>query len=112
MILDTSDRQKSLPHRFPCLLIDKVVKMERYKRIVAIKNVSINEAFFQGHFPGKPIMPGVLILEAMAQAGGMVVLQENPDPRPKLPYLAPMNNVVFPRHAFAAAPLGGEVRSV
>ena len=60
-------------------MIDKVVEMERFKRIVAIKSVTINEAFFQGHFPGKPVMPGVLILESMAQAGGLLLLQEIPD---------------------------------
>ena len=70
-----------LPHRFPFLLIDRIVEVERKKRIVAIKNVTINEPFFQGHFPGYPIMPGVLVVEAMAQAGGVLVLldREHPD---------------------------------
>jgi 3-hydroxyacyl-[acyl-carrier-protein] dehydratase len=72
-------------------------EMERYKRIVVIKNVSINESFFQGHFPGKPIMPGVLILESMAQAGGLLLLQEIPDRDQKLLYLASMNDVKFRR---------------
>lgn len=97
MTLDINEIQKFLPHRYPFLLIDKVLEMERYKRIVAIKNVSINEAFFQGHFPGKPIMPGVLILEAMAQAGGLLLLQEIPDRDNKLLYLASMNDVKFRR---------------
>ena len=97
MTLDINEIQKFLPHRYPFLLIDKVLEMERYKRIVAIKNVSINEAFFQGHFPGKPIMPGVLILESMAQAGGLLLLQEIPDRDNKLLYLASMNDVKFRR---------------
>lgn len=63
-----------LPHRYPFLLVDKVLEMEEDKRIVSIKNVSINEPFFQGHFPGSPIMPGVLLIEAMAQTWGILVL--------------------------------------
>ena len=97
MQLDINEIQKFLPHRYPFLLIDKVVEMERYKRIVAIKSVTINEGFFQGHFPGKPVMPGVLILESMAQAGGLLLLQEIPDRDHKLLYLASMDDVKFRR---------------
>jgi 3-hydroxyacyl-[acyl-carrier-protein] dehydratase len=61
-----------LPHRYPFLLVDRVVELEPHKRIRAIKNVSINEPFFQGHFPGHPVMPGVLVIEALAQAGGLL----------------------------------------
>jgi 3-hydroxyacyl-[acyl-carrier-protein] dehydratase len=93
MILDVNEIQKLLPHRYPFLMIDKVVEMERYKRIVAIKSVTMNEDFFQGHFPGKPVMPGVLILESMAQAGGLLLLQEIPDRDKKLLYLASMSDV-------------------
>lgn len=73
MLLDIMDIQKMLPHRYPFLLIDRVFEIEAGKSIVAAKNVTFNESFFQGHFPGKPIMPGVLIVEAMAQAGGVLV---------------------------------------
>lgn len=78
-VLDINQIQQILPHRYPFLLIDRVVEIERKQRIVAIKNVTINEPFFQGHFPGFPIMPGVLIVEAMAQAGGALLLTEVPD---------------------------------
>ncbi|HEY2121947.1 MAG TPA: 3-hydroxyacyl-ACP dehydratase FabZ [Candidatus Acidoferrum sp.] len=97
MQLDIVEIQKFLPHRYPFLLVDRVLEMERLKRIVAIKNVSVNEGFFQGHFPGQPVMPGVLILESMAQAGGLLLLQEIKDRANKLMYLASMNNVKFRR---------------
>src|SRR6185437_3421414 len=73
-----------LPHRYPFLLIDRVVEVVRKQRIVAIKNVTINEPFFQGHFPDYPIMPGVLLVEAIAQAGGALLLNEIPDREQKL----------------------------
>jgi 3-hydroxyacyl-[acyl-carrier-protein] dehydratase len=73
-----------LPHRYPLLLIDRVIEMTPRERIVAIKNVTINEPFFTGHFPGFPIMPGVLIVEAIAQAGGALLLTEIPDRESKL----------------------------
>lgn len=82
--LDVNEIMSLLPHRYPFLLIDRVIEAERKKRIVAIKNVTINEPFFQGHFPGFPIMPGVLIVEAMAQAGGALLLTEFPDRHEKL----------------------------
>jgi 3-hydroxyacyl-[acyl-carrier-protein] dehydratase len=70
-----------LPHRYPFLLVDRILEMETGRRIVAIKNVSFNEPFFQGHFPGVPVMPGVLIIEALAQAGGVLVLDAQPPER-------------------------------
>jgi len=84
MLLDVNEIQKVLPHRYPFLLIDRIIAIEPRKRIVAIKNVTINEPFFQGHFPGAPIMPGVLIVEAMAQAGAVLLLTEIEDRDNKL----------------------------
>jgi 3-hydroxyacyl-[acyl-carrier-protein] dehydratase len=72
-IFDIRDIMDYLPHRYPFLLVDRVLEMDPGKRIVALKNVTLNEPFFQGHFPGMPVMPGVLIVEAMAQAGGVLV---------------------------------------
>ncbi len=89
-----------LPHRYPFLLIDKVTHFVPYQSITAIKNVTINEPFFQGHFPGKPVMPGVLILEAMAQAGGVLAYRSTalaPGSEGILPYLAGIEKVRFRR---------------
>lgn len=97
MLLDINDIQKILPHRYPFLLIDAIEEMERWKRIVGIKNVTINEHFFQGHFPGKPIMPGVLIIESMAQTGGLLLLQEVADREKKLLYFVAIDNARFRR---------------
>jgi 3-hydroxyacyl-[acyl-carrier-protein] dehydratase len=97
MILDTSGIQKILPHRYPFLMVDAILEMERFKRIVGVKNVSINESFFQGHFPGKPIMPGVLIIEAMAQTGGLLLLQEVPERENKLLYFVAVDDARFRR---------------
>jgi 3-hydroxyacyl-[acyl-carrier-protein] dehydratase len=79
MTFDIQEILGLLPHRYPFLLIDRIVEFERAKRLVAVKNVTINEPFFQGHFPGFPIMPGVLVVEAMAQAGGIIMMHEIPD---------------------------------
>ena len=86
-----------LPHRYPFLLIDRVVEFEPAKRLVAIKNVTINEPFFQGHFPGYPIMPGVLVVEAMAQAGGMIMMAEIPDRTKKLVVFTGIERAKFRR---------------
>ncbi len=97
MLLDINEIQKILPHRPPFLLVDAIEEMERWKHIVGIKNVTINEYFFQGHFPGKPIMPGVLIIESMAQTGGLLLLQEVPDREKKLLYFVAIDNARFRR---------------
>lgn len=73
-----------LPHRYPLLLIDRILEIHGDNHLVALKNVTFNEEFFQGHFPGRPVMPGVLVLEAMAQAGGILLMHDNPDRDKKL----------------------------
>ncbi len=84
-----------LPHRYPFLLVDRVLELERGKSIVAIKNVTINEPFFQGHFPAIRVMPGVLVVEAMAQAGGVLLFNSIPDPEGKLVFLSKIDNLKF-----------------
>jgi len=96
-VLGIEEIMKVLPHRYPFLLVDRVVEIEEGKRIVGIKNVTINEPFFQGHFPGHPIMPGVLIVEAMAQVGGMLLMGAVPDPGNKVVYFTSLNNVKWRR---------------
>ncbi len=93
---DVQGIMEMLPHRYPFLLVDRVMKLIPDDRIVAIKNVTINEPFFQGHFPGKPVMPGVLIIEAMAQAGGILAYQTAPaEKRNRLIYFMGMDKVRF-----------------
>ncbi len=84
-----------LPHRYPFLLVDRIIEIEEGKRIVGIKNVTINEAFFQGHFPKKPVMPGVLILEAMAQTGALLLIGSIPEREKKLIYLTGIEKARF-----------------
>ena len=101
MPVDVSRIQELLPHRYPFLLVDRVLELEPNQRILAVKNVSINEPFFQGHFPGHPVMPGVLVLEALAQAGGLLTqlsaatLDSAGDE--KLFYLVKIDNARFSR---------------
>ena len=97
MTFDIQEILGLLPHRYPFLLIDRVVEFERGKRLVAIKNVTFNEPFFQGHFPGYPLMPGVLIIEAMAQAGAIIMLQEIPDREKKLAVFTGIEKAKFRR---------------
>lgn len=86
-----------LPHRYPFLLVDRVLELEKGKSIVALKNVSTNEPFFQGHFPEYKVMPGVLIVEAIAQAGGVLLYYSVPDPSSKLVFLSKINETKFRR---------------
>jgi 3-hydroxyacyl-[acyl-carrier-protein] dehydratase len=95
--LDIHDILKILPHRYPFLLIDRVLDLKRKERIVAIKNVTINEPFFNGHFPGLPIMPGVLIVEAIAQAGGALLLTEVEDRTDKVMVFTGIERAKFRR---------------
>lgn len=95
--LDINEIQQILPHRYPFLLIDRVVDMVRRERIVALKNVTVNEPFFAGHFPGFPIMPGVLIVEAIAQAGGALLLTEIEDRDQKLMVFTGIERAKFRR---------------
>jgi len=91
------DIQRFLPHRYPFLLVDRVLEMEPGRSIVGLKNVTINEAFFQGHFPQIKIMPGVLIVEAIAQAGGILLYHSIPNPQTKIVLLSKLENVKFRR---------------
>jgi 3-hydroxyacyl-[acyl-carrier-protein] dehydratase len=95
--LDIHEILKILPHRYPILLIDRVLELQRKKHIVAIKNVTINEPFFTGHFPGLPIMPGVLIVEAIAQAGGALLLTEVEDRTNKVMVFTGIDRAKFRR---------------
>ena len=86
-----------LPHRYPFLLVDRILEIDGNRRIVGLKNVTINEPFFQGHFPGHPIMPGVLIIEAMAQVGGMLLMGNVERPEDKVVYFMSLDNVKWRR---------------
>ncbi len=93
--LDIEKILKFLPHRYPFLLVDRVLELEKGKSIVAIKNVTYNEHFFQGHFPEKKVMPGVLLIESVAQAGGILLYHSIPDPENVLVFLSAIYNAKF-----------------
>src|SRR5207249_9430254 len=96
-ILDINRILEVIPHRYPFLLVDRILELEPRRRVVGIKNVTINEPFFQGHFPGHPIMPGVVIIEAMAQVGGMLLMEELQSREDKVVYFMALDNVKFRR---------------
>lgn len=110
-MLDSREIQKIIPHRYPFLLIDRILEMEEGKRAVGIKNVSGNEPFFQGHFPGYPIMPGVLIVEALAQVGAVLILKRE-EFAGHIALFAGLDDVHFKRPVFPGDQLRLEVEMI
>jgi beta-hydroxyacyl-ACP dehydratase FabZ len=98
--LNIEQIKEIMPHRYPMLLVDRILEIEEGKRVVGIKNVTINEPFFVGHFPGHPIMPAVLIIEAMAQVGGVLLLSMVESPREKLVYFMAIDKAKFRKPVF------------
>ncbi|MCS7078952.1 MAG: 3-hydroxyacyl-ACP dehydratase FabZ [Chloracidobacterium sp.] len=96
-VMNVAQIQTFLPHRYPFLLVDRIIALTPGERIVGLKNVTINEPFFQGHFPGMPVMPGVLQIEAMAQTGGLLLLNQIAEPEKKLLLFAGIDDVKFRR---------------
>lgn len=111
-ILDIEKILEILPHRYPFLLVDRVLEIEKGKSIVAVKNVTYNEHFFQGHFPQLKVMPGVLICEALAQTGGILLYHSIPDPRNILVFLSAIDNTKFRRPVVPGDQLKLEVEMV
>jgi len=111
-VLDIGRILEVIPHRYPFLLVDRILEIEPKKRVVGIKNVTINEPFFQGHFPGHPIMPGVLIVESMAQAGGMLLMGELDAPADKVVYFMSLDNIKFRRPVIPGDQIRQEVEMV
>ena len=112
MLMDINEIMRILPHRFPFLMIDGIVELESGKRCVGIKNVSINEPYFQGHFPGHPVMPGVLIIEAMAQVAGIMAYKASDDEmKKKLSYFMSIDNAKFRKPVFPGDQLRIEIET-
>jgi beta-hydroxyacyl-ACP dehydratase FabZ len=97
VVYEVTEIMKILPNRYPFLLVDRILEFEPGRRVVGLKNVTINEPFFQGHFPGAPVMPGVLIIEAMAQVGAVLIYHDLPDRDRKLVYFTGIENAKFRR---------------
>ena len=111
-IYDSKALQQILPHRYPFLLVDTIIEMEPRKRIVGIKQVSIGEPFFQGHFPGMPVMPGVLQIEALAQVGAVLALRELDDADAKIPLFSGIDGARFRRPVVPGDTLRLEVTAI
>jgi len=109
--MDILEIMDFLPHRYPFLMVDRVDDIED-NRIIGIKNVTINEPFFQGHFPGRPIMPGVLIVEGMAQCGGILAFKNVPNYKEKLVYFASLDNVKFRKPVFPGDTIRYEIEII
>lgn len=112
-MLDSNEIMKILPHRYPFLLVDRIEEVETGKRIVGIKNVTINEPFFQGHFPGHPVMPGVLLIEAMAQVAAVLAyVSSDESARSKVTYFVGIDNARFRKPVFPGDQLRLELEAV
>lgn len=109
MNMDVREIEKYIPHRYPMLLVDKIVEFEEFKRVVAIKNVSANEWFFPGHFPGNPVMPGVLLVEAMAQAAGVLAVKSMKEDKKVTTYFMSIDSAKFRKPVFPGDQLRLEV---
>ncbi len=112
MVIDVKEIMQILPHRYPFLFVDRIIEFEKGKRIVGIKNVTINEPFFVGHFPENPVMPGVLMVEAMAQVGGVLVLKSNEEYGKKNVYFAAIKEAKFKKVVTAGDQLRIEVELI
>ena len=112
VLLDSRAIQEILPHRYPFLLVDKIIELEPRQRIVGIKQVTINEYFFQGHFPDAPVMPGVLQIEALAQVGAILALREFEDRNSKIPFFSGIEQARFRRPVVPGDTLTLEVTAI